>query len=147
MEEFLLLIKLQVSKSNTPPGCFSSFLKLYKWCHIAQSITSHFYNFVSKLIRNFCFLSYMVRFSSRNYATNETLPNVFNFSLTDYVAITNTYRQFYLKIPKRIQFYQKHQIWTTEIQYILSQSSLSYYQYPLDKFFSEQRLMLPESTF
>ena len=39
----LLLVKLQASacnftKSNTPPWVFFTFLKLYKWCQIAQSI-------------------------------------------------------------------------------------------------------------
>ena len=35
----LLLVKLQASKSNTPPWVFFTFFKLYKWYQIAQRTT------------------------------------------------------------------------------------------------------------
>ena len=35
----LLLVKLQASKSNTPPWVFFMFFKLYKWYQIAQRTT------------------------------------------------------------------------------------------------------------
>ena len=43
-EVVLLLVKFQAeawifAKSNTPPWMFFVFLKLYKWYHIAQSVT------------------------------------------------------------------------------------------------------------
>ena len=36
----LLTVKLQATKSNTPPWVFFTFFKLYKWYQIAQSITN-----------------------------------------------------------------------------------------------------------
>ena len=35
----LLLVKLQVTKSNIPPWVFFTFFKLYKWYKIVQRIT------------------------------------------------------------------------------------------------------------
>ena len=35
----LLLVKLQVTKSNIPPWVFFTFFKLYKWYEIVQRIT------------------------------------------------------------------------------------------------------------
>ena len=35
----LFLVKLQATKSNTPPWVFFVFLKFYKWYQIAQSIS------------------------------------------------------------------------------------------------------------
>ena len=29
------------TKSNTPPGVFFTFLKLYRWCQIAQNMTNN----------------------------------------------------------------------------------------------------------
>ena len=47
----LLFVKLKVNftKSNTPPWVFFTFFKLYNWCQIAQSI-SYSYSYVSNYI-------------------------------------------------------------------------------------------------